>query len=81
MTTVVESPGSDSKGGGFSGAALGRRPEPSYKERAPSEEQALPRSNGLVLAACAGVLLVSGRWFSFPVPACSCLCFGLSSFL
>ena len=71
-------------------AALGRRPKNRATKRGHRPKNGTRFAKSLsasvscffpVLAACAGLRLASGRWFSFLVSACSCLCFGLFSFL
>ena len=76
-TTVVdELPSGHSKGGGFSSAALGRRPQNRAKGADP--RTGTPKKGETCFCsgswpACAGAFLVSGRWFSGPAPSGSCL--------
>ena len=81
-TVVVGSLSKDSKkGGGFSGTALGHRPQNRAKGADPRTGTP-PRRNvflpwcpvsSLSWPACAGAFLVPGRWFSSPAPSGSCL--------
>ena len=69
------------KGGGFSGTALGHRPQYRAKGADPRTGTPLRRNvflpwcpvSSLSWPACAGALLVPGRWFSGPAPSGSCL--------
>ena len=82
LTTVVdELPSWHSKGGGFSSAALGHRPQNRAKGADPrtgnlkGEKWFCPGvlSSPLSWPACAGAFLVPGRWFSGPAPSGSSL--------
>ena len=76
-----ELPSWHSKGGGFSGTALGHRPQNRAKGADPRTSTPLRRNvflpwcpvSSLSWPACAGAFLVPGRWFSGPAPTGSCL--------
>ena len=78
---MVELPSWHSKGGGFSGTALGQRPQNRAKGADPRTGTPLRRNvflpwcpvSSLSWPASAGAFLVPGRWFSGPASSGCCL--------